>query len=82
MEPTDPWEVIAVWELREPMVNRVALAVVVEQRVTVTVWELRDPRESMEPMDPRMAVCVEAKGVKDGSSCVGAKGTEGPMRTK
>ena len=33
-------------------------------------------------MDPRVAVCVEAKGVKDGSSCVGAKGTEGPMRTK
>ena len=53
-----------------------------DPRVVIAVWELRDPRESMEPMDPRVAVCVEAKGVKDGSSCVGAKGTEGPMRTK
>ena len=35
-----------------------------------------------EPMDPRVVVFMEAKGVKDGSSCVGVKGTEGPMRTK
>ena len=53
-----------------------------DPRVVIAVWELRDPRESREPMDPRVAVCVEAKGVKDGSSCVGAKGTEEPMRTK
>ena len=58
-----------------------------DSRVVIAVWELRDPRESRDSGSQwtqgwQLAVCVEAKGVKDGSSCVGAKGTEGPMRTK
>ena len=31
-----------------------------DPRVVIAVWELRDPRESREPMHPRVAACVEA----------------------